>query len=173
MKKNIPAVIFLVFIIGLISYSIMHRPAKQNSPDNIDTTETVKYPSQWSKVDSDTSILKLEKEVESGIKPQISLTKGQLESTDSPQKYLTRLISGAKSAIPSLRLNQSSQTTNDDLVQTNLSGYYYNQKLKVNLLQRVYIKQGNIAVITASYSGNIDDEINQIFDQIYDQQIKL
>ena len=143
----------------------------KNNPDQIQTA-TLDLPTGWAKSDDTLVALKIEKQVESGYKPVVTLIKSTSDITD-PKLYIDNLIAGAKSAIPSLRVTSDQRGNLDNYYLATIDSFYYNSGLKINSLQKVYIKDNQVFTLTASYTDDIITEINKIFDTIVDNQFTL
>lgn len=157
----------LIVVIGVAYLLFRIFDNFQNKPSDVQAPQSW-LPSGWSELNSSDNELKLEKTVESGLKPQVVFEKSTLETGTDFTTYTSRLISGAKSAIPSLRYTQ------DDLSDSSriLSGYYYNQKKKVFINQKIFQKDNFLYTLTASFSNELDkEEISSIFDSIVSRRL--
>lgn len=167
MKKYfiLSTIFVLVLLFGFIFYSQKTKKTDSNlSSNNIENN--LQLPKEWVKVSSDKLSLKLEKNVNQGLKPQIVLTVSESSEDSSPAKYVDRLIAGARSAIPSFKIITDKRHSEENKYSAVIFGYYFNQKTKVTVNQRVFIVGQKISVLTASSDGKITDEINQILDII-------
>ncbi|MBP9817156.1 hypothetical protein KBC75_00180 [Candidatus Shapirobacteria bacterium] len=164
MKKYIlPSLLVLGVLCGYLIYrrpTMFRRAEPQVSSDSIN-----KLPAGWSAVEAKNVALKLEKNT-SGIKPQIVKTINQSSEATAPAKYTDSLIAGATSAIPSLTITDDKRKSSENLYTANLSGYYYNQKVKISLIQRIKIQKDQVSVLTASFTGDLNTEINSILDNL-------
>jgi len=157
---GIAYLLFRIFDINPVAL-IKNQPTATPTPD-------AWLPSGWTQISSSDNEIKLEKTVESGLKPQIVFDKSTLETGTDFTAYTSRLISGAKSAIPSLKYTQ------DDLSDSSrtLSGFYYNQKKKVFITQKIFQKDNSVYTLTASYSDESGkSEITSIFDSIVSRRL--
>lgn len=166
----------IIIIVGLIfGYFVYRSPSifRQSTPE-VSSSSTNNLPKDWLAVTAEGVELKLEKAVTDGIKPQIVLTVTTSEDASStPAKYTDNLLAGAKSAIPSLRFTSDKRGSLENLYTANLAGYYYNQKNKIDLIQRVYIQKSKVSVLTASFSGDLSKEIDEIFDTLQKEKLGL
>lgn len=172
--KKIIIVILIVLGIYVIYRGIRHFTYRPQTIPTTPTESVITLPEGWSKVTASTGASqKYEKVVTSGLKPEIVLTETTSTDATNSAKYSNLLIAGAKSALPSLRYLTDETKTTDPIFSRFLSGYYYNQKTKVNLLQRIYIEGESTSVLTASYDSRSANttEINAIFDSIWSQRL--
>jgi hypothetical protein len=174
MKKYIALIVVVVLVLGFV----FSRRPNGNKPIVVDSQtakeQLLKLPESWGIIDDANVNLKFEKKVDTGLKPQIVFTKTESkEATTSPAKYVDRLVAGAKSTIPSFKIVSDKRGSEENLYSALISGYYYNQKQKISILQRVYIKDGSVFTMTASYSSDIGSEIENIFDSISREEVKI
>lgn len=175
MKKYIGiALIILAIALGFLVAS-KKRSAVQTVVTNpvVSQQITSTLPSGWSQIVDPTVDVKLEKKVDSGVKPQIVFMKSSSKDASDSAKYVDRLIAGARSAIPSLVITSTKRNSTESFYSTILTGYYFNQKQKISLSQRVYVKDDSVYTITGSYTGDLATEINQILDSIVKEKIRL
>lgn len=134
--------------------------------------EEFKVPQGWKRVEKDGEKveLKLEKETKAKIKPIIVLIKSETKETDFAS-YVDKLIKGAKSALPSLRINSDEEVEKQAYYGRGLTGYYYKGYNRVDIKQTIYIKDNQVYTITASTdpaeTEALKDEIESIFDSIF------
>jgi len=174
-KKHPVIIIFILLIVLAFIFRFNKDKLLQfgkNNPDQVQTTVVLNLPVGWIKSDDTLVALKIEKQVESGYKPIITLIKSTSRIT-APKLYIDNFIAGAKSAIPSLRLTSDQRDDSDDYYLATIESFYYNNGLKINSLQKVFIKDNQVFTLTASYTDDITGEINQIFDTITDNQLTL
>lgn len=162
--KKIIAVIALVLLVAL-GYSLRQRFVRPTTKSSTSTSEVI-LPSDWSQVADSKVDLKFEKKVDSGLKPQIVVKQVETDDAATPARYTDTIIAGARSAIPSLKIIDDKRTSTEKYYLAVLTGSYQNQKQKVSLLQRVYIKDKTVTVITASYTGELANEVNSILDLV-------
>jgi hypothetical protein len=158
---------FVLIIIVILGFIIFRKPTPKpvvNQP--VPQEQQFKLPDNWKTVENSTVALKLEKTVNQGLKPEIVLINSVSKDALTPAKYIDRLLAGAKSAIPSLRITKDQRSTDKDIYSATVSGYYFNNKTKVNLLQRIYIKGETVSTLTASFADGLESEINPILDSI-------
>jgi len=170
MKKYIA---FLIIIGIVIGYFLSKNKFNSQSITTITPTieKQLNLPDSWTKIDDTVTDLKLEKKVDAGLKPQITLTTSTSKDTSNPSKYVNNLIAGARSAIPSYKVLNDKRNTDDTGYTARISGYYYNKNQKISLLQRVIIKGEKVFVLTSSFAGDQTQEIDQIFDSIVKEKI--
>jgi hypothetical protein len=170
MKKIIAVILIIVGLI-IVYFAVRHftnRPTNTVTP----VAQTMTLPDAWKQVTATAGTTqKFEKTVTSGLQPEIALVETTSNDATNSAKYTNNLIAGAKSALPSLRIISDETNSAPALYTRFLSGYYYNQKNKVNLLQRIYIQQTHVSVLTASFDDKSATaaEINSIFDLIWSQ----
>lgn len=173
MNKTIIALIFAIGIIFLITRVFNVNPLSlvKDTPSPTPTVDNW-LPSDWHQIDSDSNQLKLERTVESGLKPEIILIKSERPDSSDPKTYSDRIIAGAKSSLPSLRYTSDNTLNENNMYLRTLSGYYYNQKLKVLVSQRLYLQDNQVYTLTASYADPaMETEINSIFDSIVSRRL--
>jgi hypothetical protein len=172
MKKYIAIIIVLALGVGyFMSRKTFAPKTVVNQPIRIE--ELLKMPSDWSQVDDKDVTLKFEKKTEKGIKPQVVFKETQASEATAPAKYTDRLIAGAKSAIPSLRVTGDMRNSLEKYYSAFITAIYTNKGDKISLIQRVYIKGDKVFTLTGSYTGNLGNEINQILDNIVKEKVNL
>lgn len=170
MKKYIIGSVLILFVI--IGYYFYKHSFKETPVVIVPTIEQqLDLPKDWSKITDNKSSLKLEKKIVTGLKPQIVLTVTDAPEASAPARYVDRLVAGARSAIPSLKIISDKRSSEEGRYSATIFGYYYNQKTKVLIIQRVYVKGETVSVLTGSYADISDAEtINQILDSIVKQE---
>ncbi len=169
-KLVVPALIVLFILIVVL---IVKKPGVFKISDSLTPTPTQvaeNLPNNWQKVDNTADVvLKYEKTVDSGLKPQIVMAKSELPADTTFEKYTNSLIAGAKSTLPSLKYSQDSLQDNLRL----LSGSYRNSNKPVSVIQRVYLRNQTVYTLTGSYdpSSSTVEEINTILDSIVSQHL--
>ncbi|MFZ2152449.1 MAG: hypothetical protein WAV41_00125 [Microgenomates group bacterium] len=165
MNKYIVLLIVLAIGVGyFMSKNTFKGQTDIKTPPTIE--QQLGLPNGWTKVETSDTDLKLEKKVEASLQPQIVFKQIVSDEATSPAKYTNTIIAGARSAIPSLKITDDKRSSTDTLYTALITGSYLNRGQKVNILQRVYIKSNNVFVMTASYNGDLSDEINKIFDSL-------
>lgn len=171
-KKNIAVIAVILLVTSF--FLLNKKPIDlKNLGFGVTPTPTVvaKYPDNWSEVDSE-ALVKLEKTITSGLKPEIILIKSEKPSEDSVKVYTDKIIAGAKSAIRSLVYETDKSTEVNGYSLRQLTGYYYNKNNKVKIIQNLYLKDNNLYTLTASYQDDSQEsEINTIFDRIVSEYL--
>jgi hypothetical protein len=170
-KKYIAVGVIIAILLGFIISRNSFKKAPVEIP--VSDEQLLKLPENWSKVDDTAVALKLQKKVDKGLKPEIVLIKSESKDALTPAKYTDRLIAGARSAISSLRITDDKRNASEGNYSAMLSGYYFNNKTKISLLQRVYIKGETVNTLTASFTGDIAVEANQVMDSIVKEKLAL
>lgn len=176
MKKYIgAALIVLAILIGFFaSRQLGLFSQKANVVTNhVSDTSSLNLPQGWNSVDSKDALLKLEKKTDKGVKPEIVLAKSTSKDAAKPAKYVDRLIAGARSTISTLTITSDKRQSEIGLYTANIAASYFNKKTKINILQRVYVKSETVYTLTASFTGDMSLEINQIFDMVVKQKVNL
>ncbi|MBI2464759.1 hypothetical protein HYV64_01335 [Candidatus Shapirobacteria bacterium] len=172
MKRYIALIVVLALGVGyFVSRKTFAPQTVVKEPIKIE--ELLKMPSGWSQVDDKDVNLKFEKKVDKGLKPQIVLKVTQSVEASAPAKYTDRLLAGAKSAVPSLRLTGDMRNSLEKYYSAFVTATYVNKGQKINLIQRIYIKENTVNTLTASYTGDLAVEINQILDNLVKEKISL
>lgn len=172
MKRYIALLIVLALGVGFFMSRQTFRPqtvVKQQLTEE----QILKLPSDWKKIDDKDVNLKFEKQVGAGIKPQIVFKDFQSTEASAPAKYTDTLIAGAKSTIPSLKVLDDMRNSTEKFYSAFIRASYTNKGQKIKLIQRVYIIKDQVKVLTASFTGDLDAEINQILDNLVAEKIKL
>jgi hypothetical protein len=168
MIKKIVAIVLIIIGTFIVYRAVRHfinRPQKVTV-----VTQTIKLPENWQKVATPAGASqKYAKTVTSGFQPEVVLIVSTSVQASDSAKYTNLLIAGAKSDLPTLKFLTDETKTTSSLYSRFLSGYYYNQKTKVDLLQRIYIQGNTVSILTASFDAKSAsaDEINSIFDSIW------
>jgi hypothetical protein len=170
MKKYIVALVIVAILVGFI---VSRKPFQKESlvGQQISREQLLGLPETWKSIGDTTVALKLEKTVDGTVKPQIVLINSSSKDALTPAKYTDRLVAGAKSAVPTLRIITDKRNAAENNYSALISGYYFNGKTKINLLQRIYIKGESVSTLTASYTGELEAEINRILDSIVQEKI--
>ena len=165
MNKYIALIIVIALGVGYFMSRKTFGP-RTEIKEAITEEQLLKLPDAWTKIEDKDVNLKLEKKVDSGLRPQIVFKEVQSDDALTPAKYTDRIIAGAKSAIPSLKINSDMRNSLEKYYSAFISGTYTNKGQKINLMQRVYIKDKTVYVMTASYIGDLSTEVGQIFDNL-------
>jgi hypothetical protein len=168
MKKYIIAIVLIVALsIGYYFFRVsVAKPF-------IQTIEQSTLPKDWQESQDKNVQYKVVKTVASGYQPQIVLIKNTSPNAVKPAKYVDSLIAGARSTITSLRINTDKRYSEEKYYSAVVSGTYYNKKVKISLVQRIFIKGEDVYSLTASYTGDITPEINSLLDQVVKEKISL
>jgi hypothetical protein len=178
MKENTKIAIMLAVTAGLLifkpfsSRKITIPSILTGEKDEIQE-EVSRFPQGWSQIDSTEADFKLSKEVEEGLRPEVVLISSKSEEAIEPGKYVDRLLAGAKSAVPSLVVVDDGREEEGEVYLATISAYYYNSGKKVDLMWRVYIKGNEVYTLTASFEGEMRNEIDQIFDTLAEDEILI
>ena len=100
------------------------------------------------------------------MKPEIAVIQSVSKEASASAAYVDRLIAGARSTVSGLQFVENKRTEIGGVYEAQLEGYYPNQKIKVTVMQRVYIKGETVYTMTASFIGDVKNEVNLIFDYI-------
>ena len=171
MKKILAILVVAAVVLGFVISRNNYLSKK--SVENIEEKSVLQttLPEGWSEVEDSNVVLKLEKKTDKGLKPQIVLIKSTSKDAANPAKYIDRLIAGTRSTVSGYKVISDKRNQEGEVYVSLLSGYYYNQKNKINLIQRVYIKGEEVNTLTASYNGDLTKEIDLILDTISKEKI--
>jgi hypothetical protein len=172
MKRYIALIIVLALGVGFFMSRKTFAP-QTVVKEPIKIEELLKMPSGWSQVEDKDVNLKFEKKVDKGLKPQVVFKETQSTEASTPAKYTDRLIAGTKSAIPSFRVTGDMRNSLEKYYSAFITATYTNKGQKINLIQRVYIKGNTVYTLTASYTGELGNELNQILDNLVREKISL
>lgn len=170
MKK----ILGFLIIVSLILFAVFYRNSNNkdiSKSNQISEEQKLGLPDSWTKVEDAKVEYKLEKKVEKGLKSEIVLIKSESKDASNPTKYVDRLVAGAKSTIPTLRISTNKRSSENEIYLAVISGYYYNQKNIINLAQRVYIKGETVYTLTASFGDDLTAEIDQIMDAVVKEKV--
>jgi hypothetical protein len=172
MKKYIAiAVVLLVIIVGFFFFR--SRSAKNTTTTVLPTTlsQTLNLPSDWQTITESNDVIKLEKTVTSGLKPQIVYKKTTSKDALTPVTYTDRVKAGARATLSGLVYLTDKRNTSGSTYSAFLTGYYFNRSQKILIDQRLYIQSENVFTLSASFDQKsaTDAEINSIFDSIWSQ----
>ena len=174
MKINVKKIIVpLLIVLAIIAtYFIVRKPPQSATNSTPESSETVSInlPDNWHQIDnSDGVVLKYEKTVDSGLKPQIAVTQSDLPPETTFQKYTATLVAGAKSTLPALRYSHDDLQLNARF----MVGTYRNSGQTISLIQRAYLRGQTIYTLTGSFDNKsaTPEEINSILDSIVSQHL--
>lgn len=146
--------------------------------EEVDEETDIDLAENWQKEEApEGAIVKLSKDTEREISLNIILNKEEEIEYEDPQTYTDRLIAGTRSSLPTLvYIDDQTDQVNDYFVRY-LEGYYWQAGLQIGLSQRIYLEEDVVYVITASYDNRdrqeLEEEINQNFDQLTEEYIRL
>jgi len=175
MKRiNFKEIIIPVLVIGVLVVIAFATSRPKSTIPEAPSSE-ISLPEGWSisSQDSPDFSLKLEKKAkDSLLRPTIVLIESEAEF-ENEQDYVDSLIAGAKRTIPSLKLNSEKKEANG-FAAWNLSGFYYTGGDRIEIIQRLYLKDNKVYSLTASFLADdqIVDEINAIYQEIFEKRIK-
>jgi hypothetical protein len=162
-------IIFIIVIGVILAYRLTSKatPSPESQPTQ---TDKVNLPQDWQAVNPTTGIYRqYEKNIATGYKPIITIVRSTQKATDI-KSYTDQLIAGAKSTIPSLRFTDDKLGQSGDFSTREMLGFYnHSRNLKVFLDQRIYLKDSDSYVVTASYTPESasTDEIKKVMDGIF------
>lgn len=172
-KRNPIVVIFV--LLTVLAFIFRFAPTDswftKKPTENTTQAMSVNLPSGWTQSDNTPIALKIEKQVESDYQPTITLIKSTVLSTDSPKDYIDKLIAGAKSSLPSLKIVSDDRQDINGLYLATINSFYYQDNLKISVYQQIFVKHSQVSTITASYTGDFQDikvDVDQIFQTITD-----
>ena len=167
MKKYIAGII-LVLVIGVVAFKAIksRRSAEVNPQTLVGQVDSFTLPQGWERVSDSKVMYKLVKNVNETVKPEIAVIQSVSKEASASAAYVDRLIAGARSTVSGLQFVENKRTEIGGVYEAQLEGYYPNQKIKVKVMQRVYIKGETVYTMTASFIGDVKNEVNLIFDYI-------
>lgn len=169
-------IIITIILLILVAFSIRNIISDNSTAPVIETEiEESGLPNGWSySSDTDGVEIKLEKQSDQTVKPGIVLIKSDLPQNITPKNYVDKLINGAKATLTSFRVVQNIETDGFGYYLRSLQGNYLISQQQINLLQRIYVIDGQVFTLNASYlpsETNIETEIEQIFDSLIEPEI--
>lgn len=185
-KRMLPfSLMIICFLIGIsfIAFTLFAKEERKNSSLEVVHTIvptptlipiTITSASGWKQVVPPTKdvVLKLEKEASAGMKPTIVVITSTTAEKDIPT-YVDSLIKGAQSAIPTLVFPINTSQEKDGFYIRTVSGYFMNGANKINNTQQIYVKEGTVYTVTASFDNQITlQEVQKVMADIYLQYIK-
>lgn len=177
MRKIVVLIIASLLIAGSLFwfFRVREKPASNGGEGE---KETMVLPENWSfsPLDDPSISLKLERRIEDLVRPTVVMIKSETSETDF-SAYLDRLIAGAKRTLPSLKVTSETEEEKEGFHLKKIEAYYYNGGNKVNLRQRVYLKEDRVYTLTASFGQTdpetVSRETETIFDSIFQEKILL
>jgi len=174
-KKFKEIIVPILIIIALIGIAFVSNRPKEIVPQ--EQVKEISLPENWAISEENQAdfTLKIEKKAEDSlVRPTIILIESEAEFEDK-QEYVDQLIAGAKRTIPSLKLD-SEKFQVESFSIWDLSGSYYTGGDRVEILQRIYLKDNKVSTLTASFLADgqesLSQEIKEIFDQIFATRIE-
>jgi hypothetical protein len=165
----------VLIIAGLFWYNLKSRQSPVSrfiesrfstltpAPTTVDAK--VNLPSGWQLVDTkiETQPVRAQKDTTDSFKPTVVMLKSSLPADSDPQSYITTLVKGAKSTIPSLKY--AVNTIAKDGQTSHFEGTYLSSKTKIAIVQEIIIKDGTVYTLTASYlpKQEVKSDIDSIF----------
>ena len=171
MKKTINSKTTLIFLaaIVIILAGVIVLDILPTKKDNSQTPASLPLDWSISKSNSGNTIVKVEKNIESTNRPNAIITQSTLTSNiNDAQTYVNKLISGAKSTLPSLKYITNTSDTANGVFHQKLTGSYLSGKTKVNIFQEIIIKESKVYTLTVSYlpTDLTDAELGQLRDSL-------
>jgi hypothetical protein len=174
MKKYIAiAAIVLLIIVGFFLFRRQTATIKLSSDQPVSISETLNLPTGWKIISESDTMVKLEKTVTSGLKPQIVFKKTSSKDALTPAKYTDQLKAGAKATLSGLVYLTDKRNSQESTYTAFLTGYYLNRGQKIFINQRLYIQGETVYTLTGSFGSGLDEEIEQIIDNISKEKISL
>lgn len=170
MKKYLVIAIVLLIIIG--GFILLRRqPAKPTVNQNPTISETLKLSSDWKTITDTDSVLKIEKTVTSGLKPEIVYKKTTSKDAATPAKYVDNLKAGARATLSGLVYLTDKRNSTESGYSAKLTGYYLNKGKKVFVDQRLYIKDEIVNTFSGSSDESLVSEISQVLDSLIKEKL--
>lgn len=175
------------FVIGLATLGIIYFlrqtmfPARQieltPQPSAVDSTQFL--PEGWSEVSPEAQgvVFRAEKNVEEGVVPTAVLIKSQTNATNI-REYVDALVEGTRRVLPGMNFVQNDEGERDGFYVRTLMGSYMRGSERIGVTQQIYVSEGKVYTLTASYSSSLTDnnefrsEINRIFEALYERYVR-
>ncbi|MCL4384324.1 hypothetical protein M1116_02630 [Patescibacteria group bacterium] len=164
-------ILIILGIAGFGWYRFNRESLQKLSSTSAPTPTTIlapAFPLGWTEapVQND-QVAKLIKETKTGFQPTIVAIKNDYSGTD-PQKYTDKLLKGARSAFPTLRVTSDSVDNTGPIFTRTFTGYYFLKGSKIYFKQTLLIKDNRLVTITASSSA---DDFEAAFAILVDRQL--
>lgn len=155
--KSLFLKIGLVIFIVIAYYFLSRTPVNREIKNPAQEEQTL--PEGWFKTDEDSQgvLLRFEKGSNTQIRPTVVLIESLTEEKNATD-YTDRLINGAKKTLTSLKFERDEIGEEDGYFVRDLSGFYINGGKKIGIRQKLYIKDGKVHTLTASFEYEIKDE---------------
>jgi hypothetical protein len=167
-------ILVITIILAVLSLTAFRYFSSRRSPQSSllpfppASSQISGLPEGWQEETSPGNMIKLVKQSGSdSIKPTIVLIKSKREGSLDYRTYVNRLLSGAKSAIPSLKIIQNETLSDTSPYTRFLKGSYLNNRQQINILQQITIQDDKVFTLTASYlPSGLEAEINSIMSTV-------
>lgn len=154
-----------IFILFLIVGILTQTGFKTPQPKKLSH-----LPQGWVTISTSDKSIKVQKQSDQKFKPTITLIYSQTDQTN-PKKFIDNSILGARVTLPTLVISKRSDSKRENYYVANLAGYYISANQKINIYQKIFIKNYDVYTIAASYlaKDNVSQkELDSIFRNIYD-----
>jgi hypothetical protein len=161
--KAIITVLGVSLILVTLSW-LFKKPENSISEMVIRNKENISLPDKWQKINDN----KYQKNID-GYKPTIALAETEIGEVEDIQKYIDRLVNGARSTIPTLRINTNQKIESEKMQGRKLGGYYYQGKQMINLVQLIDVRGKRVMTVSGSYQGKEEStqkEIEMLLEKI-------
>jgi len=177
LNPAIIAVSAVVLLLTSIAVTSVLRNKDLNTIEEAMPSENLLIlPQGWEKVTKEgyeNTYIKKQKE-ETEYTPTVAYDRNTVKET-TPDEYFSKMIAGAKSAIPSLSITKDEQSEYDDYAVLKLDGDYYQGTQHIQIRQRLFLKGTTLHTIASSFADDQDiseDEIDAILDYIVHNYIQ-
>jgi len=164
--RNILVALVLVAIVSFSQGSIFEKTVQQRSPY---------LPIGWKDITpKKVAAKKYAKKSSANIKPTVVLIVSEKNNKD-PKQYVTELIKGTKSVIPSLEITSDNSSEIEGLYTRIIVGTYMTGDQLVDIRQQISVQDNSVFTITASTdpteTKTLEKEILRIFNILHNTYI--
>ena len=165
MKKYIAIALLVVIVVA--GYFIFRRQSpKVIVNQNPTISETLKLSSDWKTITDTTTVVKLEKTVTSGLKPEVVYKQTTSKDAATPAKYVDNLKAGARATLSGLVYVTDKRFSQESGYSALLTGYYLNKGKKVTIDQRIFITGQTVNTFSGSSDAGQSAEVSQVLSSL-------
>ncbi len=167
--------IVVIIITAVAITSSMREKGNQDEEDTSSIQKEIVLPDGWTKVadeEYENTFIK-KQEDENAFTPTVAYDRNTVQAED-PDDYFNKVIAGAQSAIPSLRLEKTEQSKFEGYTVLNLEGSYIENGDRIQIRQRLLVQDRTLHTLAASFMGTQDIsevEIDAMFDYIVQTEV--